>query len=171
MPVDQLLRLTLRDGSAVVVRPLERSDRAVFLDTVSRLSDRSRYLRFAAPKPGLSKREVDALVDIDHHAREALMAFDPTTGRGVAVVRYAALPEEPGAVDVAVTVIDAWQGRGLGSALLTELIARARRNGYATLRATVLADNAASIGMLRRAGFRRVAIDGALWDYARGLDA
>jgi RimJ/RimL family protein N-acetyltransferase len=163
-------RLALRDGSAVVVRSLEPTDRAAFLDWGRRLSDESRYLRFAAPKPGLSKREVDALTGMDHHAREALIAFDARTGRVVAVVRYAELPDEPGVVDVAATVSDDWQGRGLGAALMTELIARAREEGHAAARASVLAGNHASIGMLRRAGFQRETMDGPMWDYAIALD-
>jgi hypothetical protein len=56
--------------------------------------------------------------DVDHHAREALLAIDPFTRRGVAVVRYIQLPGEPGVVELAATVADDWQGIGLGSALL-----------------------------------------------------
>jgi L-amino acid N-acyltransferase YncA len=127
-------------------------------------------MRFAAPKPGLTTREVDAFLDIDHHAREALMAFDAQTGHGVAVVRYVEMPDKRGVVDVAATVIDERQGRGLGTALIAELVARARDEGHSALRATVLAGNSASIGMLRRADFRREAMGGSLWEYALALD-
>ena len=72
-----------------------------------------------------------------------------------AVARFAALPDKEGVVDVAVTVGDRWQGRGLGTALLARLIERASDEGHPALHATVLAENRASIAMLRRVGFVR----------------
>jgi GNAT superfamily N-acetyltransferase len=153
-------RLTLRDGGVVEVRPLERTDRAEIAAAIGRLSDQSRYLRFATPKPRLSERELDYLVDVDHHDREALVAIDPLTGHGVAVVRYARVPDEPDAVEVAATVADEWQGRGLGGALLAALTERARDEGHAALRASTLAINHRSISMLRSAGFRACSCGG-----------
>lgn len=77
------------------------------------------------------------------------------TGDVVGVARFAALPDKRGVVDVAVTVGDRWQGRGLGTALLARLIDRARGERHLALHADVLAENTASIAMLRRAGFGR----------------
>lgn len=146
-------RVTLRDGRVVDVRPLEPRDRRALAIAVARLSDETRYLRFATPKPHLTERELDFLVGVDHHSHEAILAVDPRTGHGVAVVRYVEVPGEQGVAEIAATVADDWQGRGLGRALLSKLAARAREEGYATLRASVLATNRRSIAMLRRAGF------------------
>jgi L-amino acid N-acyltransferase YncA len=82
-----------------------------------------------------------------------VLATDAATRDVVGVARFAALPDEEGVVDVAVTVGDLWQGRGLGTALLARLIERARDEGHLVLHATVLAENRASIAMLRHAGF------------------
>jgi RimJ/RimL family protein N-acetyltransferase len=147
-------RIALPDGGVVAVRPLRRGDRAELAAAVERLSERSRYLRFAAPKPRLTERELDHLVAVDHHGSEALVAFDPATGRGIAVARYAPVPGAPGVADVAVTVADEWQGRGLGTALLARLVARATAESHVALRASVLSVNRASLALLRRAGFR-----------------
>ncbi len=147
-------RIELPDGGVVTVRPLRRGDRAELAAAVERLSERSRYLRFAAPKPRLTERELDHLVAVDHHGTEALVAFDPATGRGIAVARYAPLPGAPRVADVAVTVADEWQGRGLGTALLARLVERAAAEGHVALRADVLAVNRPSLALLRRAGFR-----------------
>ena len=87
-------RLQLADGSEVVIRPLERADRAGIKAAIARLSDESRYFRFATAKPRLSERELDHLVDGDHHRHEALVAIDAATGEGVAVVRYVELNGE-----------------------------------------------------------------------------
>jgi hypothetical protein len=73
--------LRLRDGRVVAVRPLEPSDRPLLAAAIRQLSDHSRYLRFAGAKPRMTERELDHLVDIDHHAHEALLAIDPLTAR------------------------------------------------------------------------------------------
>ena len=158
-------RLTLRDGRVVDVRPLERSDRAGLAAAVRRLSDETRYLRFATAKPRLTKRELDFLVDVDHHRHEAIVAIDPTTRRGVAAVRYVQVPGEPDVAEIAATVTDDWQGRGLGTALLGQLAARARDEGYAAFRASVLASNQRSIAMLLAAGFTPLPSGGLLREY------
>jgi GNAT superfamily N-acetyltransferase len=137
---------------------------------VSRLSDETRYLRFATPKPRLTERELDFLLNVDHHSHEAILALDPSTGRGVAVVRYVEVSSEPGVVEIAATVADDWQGQGLGRALLERVASRAREEGYVTLRASVLAANERSIKMLRRAGFAPHAGSGILREYELALD-
>jgi RimJ/RimL family protein N-acetyltransferase len=162
-------RLTLRDGRVVDVRPLERSDREGLAAAVGRLSDQTRYLRFAAAKPRLTNRELDFLVDVDHHRHGAIVAIDPSTGRGVAAVRYVQVLGEPGVAEIAATVTDEWQGRGLGTALLAQLAARAREEGYSALRASVLASNRRSIAMLIAAGFAPLATGGTLREYQLAL--
>jgi len=162
---DRSGRVTLRDGRVVTVRPLEPSDREGLAAAVRRLSPETRYLRFASPKPHLTKRELDFLVNIDHHRHEAILATDPTTGRGIAVVRYVEIPQEPGTVEIAATVADDWQGHGLGPALLAQLAQRAREEGHSAVRAAVLATNQRSIAMLTRAGFASLKSQGTLREY------
>jgi GNAT superfamily N-acetyltransferase len=101
----------------------------------------------------MTDRELDFLLDVDHHQREALLAVDPSTGDDVAIVRYVEIPGEPRVAEIAAIVADDWQEVGLGRALLGQLVARAREEGYSTLRANVLAVNKRAIAMLLRAGF------------------
>lgn len=161
--------LKLRDGRVVAVRPLERCDRPLLAAAIGRLSERSRYLRFATAKPRMTKGELDHLVDVDHHAHEALLATDPLTGQGVAVVRYVHVPGEARVVELAVTVADDWQGIGLASALLARLMQRASDEGHSTFRASVLAVNHRSIKMLLRAGFTGRSGGGVLLEYELAL--
>lgn len=161
--------LTLDDGRVVEIRPLEREDRDGLAGAVSRLSEQTRYLRFASSKPRLTNRELDYLLDVDHHSREALLAIDPETRRGVAVVRYVEVGGEPRAVEIAATVADEWQGHGLGGALLVRLARRAREEGYAALRASVLAGNRRSIAMLLGAGFKPYSGGGIMREYELSL--
>jgi RimJ/RimL family protein N-acetyltransferase len=162
-------KLTLQDGTVLLVRPLEPEDRERLDAAVAKLSPQSRYLRFAAPKPRLTKADLDHLLDLDHHDREALLAFDPSTGEGIAVARYAPVTGQAHVVEVAVTVTDAYQGRGAGTALTALLTERARAEGVVALRAVTLAENTRAIAMLRRGGFRPVGRDGAMLEFELGL--
>ena len=161
--------LVLRDGARLLVRPLEPNDRATLAEAIGRLSETSRYLRFAAPKPRVTKADLDLLLDVDHHDHEALLAIDPQTRDGVAVARYVRLRDEPAAAEVAVTVADAWQGRGVGTALTALLAERARAEGVVRLRAVTLDANFRAKQMLRSRGFAARGREGALVDYELAL--
>ena len=158
-------QLTLSDDRVVGVRPLERRDREGLADAISRLSPQTRYLRFANAKPHMSSRELDFLVDVGRREHRALLAVDPATGWGVAVVRYVQLQAEPSVAEIAATVSDDWQGRGLGTAMVVQLIEQARDDGFSALRASVLATNKRSIAMLQRAGFGPLPSHGTLREY------
>src|SRR4029079_6642514 len=92
----------------------------------------------------------------------ALLAIDPLTRDGIAVARYVALRDEPDAAEIAVTVADDWQGRGVGTALTDLLIARAREEGFGHLRAIAMGETRRAVRMLRRGGFRSVSAGGGL---------
>jgi len=65
------------------------------------------------------------------------------------------LRDDPSAADIAVTVDDAWRRRGIGTALLDELLRR-RPAGVERLITHVAADNRASLALLARAGKARL---------------
>ena len=88
----------------------------------------------------LSAAQLDYLVDVDHHDHEAIVAVDPISGEGLAVARYIRSNEDAEVAEVAVTVADDWQGRGLGRALLDRLSYRARREGVRRFTAPVQSD-------------------------------
>jgi RimJ/RimL family protein N-acetyltransferase len=157
--------VTLNDHRVVDVRPLERRDRKGLAQAISRLSAQTRYLRFANAKPHMSARELDFLVDVGRPEHRALLAVDPATGQGVGVVRYVQLRAEPSVAEIAATVSDDWQGRGLGSAMVALLIEQARDDEFSALRASVLAANKRSIAMLLRSGFTPRPGHGSLREY------
>jgi RimJ/RimL family protein N-acetyltransferase len=141
--------VVLRDGSAVLIRPVRRADAPLLADGFARLSDRSRRLRFLSPKQELSPVELGYFTDVDHHDHEALGALDHADGRGVGIARYVRDADDPQAAEIAVTVIDDWQGRGLGTELVAQLSARARSEGIRRFTAQVAADNPAMARLLR----------------------
>jgi ribosomal protein S18 acetylase RimI-like enzyme len=140
----------LRDGAMVFVRQVQRTDAELLADGFTRLSSRSRQLRFLIGKNALSAKELHYFTDIDHHDHEALGAIDVATGRGVGVARFIRAAGDPASADVAITVVDEWQGRGVGIALMTRLACRAQEEGIRYFSALVAADNAAVLGLLRR---------------------
>src|SRR6201996_7910153 len=105
---------TLRDGSTVLIRQVRRSDAPLLADGFARLSARSRQMRFLSPKRSLSAAELRFLTEVDHHDHEAIGALSPADGRGVGIARYIREPSDPAAAEIAVTIVDDWQGRGLG---------------------------------------------------------
>lgn len=145
-------RTVLRDGSEVLIRPVQSADARLLADGFARLSARSRQMRFLAPKKELSLAELRYLTEVDHHDHEALGAVDYASGRGVGVARYVRSADDSQAAEIAVTVVDEWQGRGLGAELVAQLSERARREGIRRFTALVAADNAAMAGLARNIG-------------------
>src|SRR3954451_14656825 len=118
----------LRDGAEVLVRPVRPEDKPLFGAGWSHLSDASVYKRFLVPRDALTVDELAFFTELDHVDHEAIGALDPVSGEGVGVARYVRDRERPHVAEAAVTVVDAWQHRGLGSRLLRRLCARAAEN-------------------------------------------
>src|SRR5215831_2430990 len=136
-------RVVLRDGSKVVIRPVRSEDAPLLADGFTRLGPASRQLRFLRRKDELSAAELRHYTHVDHHDHEALGALEHTGGRGVGIARYVRDADDPHAAEIAVTVVDDWQGRGLGTELLIRLSARARSEGICRFTALVADDNMA----------------------------
>jgi RimJ/RimL family protein N-acetyltransferase len=147
--------LVLADGRRLRIRPIEREDRDRLRRLFMRLSPESRYRRYLTPKPALSERELDHLLDIDHVHHEALAAIDESDGSFVAAARYVQLPDEPDVADVAIEVVDDLQRQGIGTALAIHTLERARANGFTRVTAITLSDNAPARSLLSRLQFRR----------------
>jgi GNAT superfamily N-acetyltransferase len=142
-------RTALLSGGVVArLRPLTPADRTFYLAGFEHLSPESRRLRFFGPKPSLSEAEVDYFIDVDHHDHEAIVAT--ALGQGLGVARYIRDRNDPQVADVAVAVVDGWQRRGVGTALLGHLAERAQEEGIDRLRAQVLPSNQGMLALLRR---------------------
>lgn len=140
----------LRDGTPVRVRPLVAEDRPLLLAGFRALSLRSRRARFLY---GVSDtqfaRMLPILLDtVDQRAHLALVLY--ADGQPIGVGRLRRFTADPAAADLAVTIADDWQGRGAGSVLARELLARA--GDLREIRTVVSADNTASLRMLARLG-------------------
>jgi GNAT superfamily N-acetyltransferase len=148
--------IRLRDGREVLVRPVRAADKPLFVRGWERFGTESRYRRFLGTKQRLSTRELAFFTELDHIDHEAIGALDPETGEGLGVARYMRDKERPHAAEAAVSVIDAMQGVGLGSALLTRLTYRAAQNGVRCFTASLLTSNHSMLRLFEKLGTVRV---------------
>ncbi len=145
----------LRDGTRAVIWSLLPGDREALREAYEHLSPESKLHRFLTPVPHLTETMLDHLVDevdgVDHVARVLFVLEDSKLGVPAGVARMIRYTDEPTVADVAVTVADEFQGRGVASALLAELMDR-RLEGVECILTEVVADNPASLAMLRALG-------------------
>jgi GNAT superfamily N-acetyltransferase len=152
-------RVTLRDGTEIIVRPVRAEDAPLLLEGFEEhFSEQSRYQRFLGAKRGMSPRELAYFTDVDHERHEAVGALDAVSGEGIGIARF--VREGPGAAEAAVAVADEWQGRGVGGVLLERLAARARELGVARFTASLLTTNRAMLALFARLGEMEVAHEG-----------
>jgi RimJ/RimL family protein N-acetyltransferase len=134
----------------VLLRPIRPGDAPALTQLYDRLSPESAYQRFFAVMRRLPPDWARILADVDHDRRAAIVAAGPD-GELIGVARYGT---EPGAdaAEIAVVVQDAWQGRGLGTILLSALLDHAVSRGITKFLAYVLADNHRMLRLIRRQG-------------------
>lgn len=147
----------LDDGSAVSLRAIRRDDGPRLVEMAGRCSDRTLYYRFFSPPPlPITDAALDRLVDVDGHRRVAIVAYlgAGDDERVVAVGRWDVVEDDAASAEVAFIVEDAYQGMGLGSALLGNLAAMAPRHGIQRFEAEVLGDNRPMLHVFGHAGYR-----------------
>src|SRR5215207_4093125 len=149
-------RLTLRDGSVVIVRPLEQDDRPLVQAVFDRMGEEARYRRFLGYKKRLSARDLETLTAVDHHRHEAIVALDAETGEALGMARMLQERSRPDTAEASVAVVDAWQGRGLGGMLMDRVVRRAREEGVRRFTAVLLTRNVAMLHLFERVGAVRV---------------
>jgi RimJ/RimL family protein N-acetyltransferase len=159
-PLSVASRLALRDGTCVSLRPLVPEDRALVEAAFERMSDRSRFLRFFSPVPRLPRRMLDQLMAVDQVRHVALAAIHD--GECVGVVRYVVDRDDPSAADFAISVIDAYQGRGLGRALVEAIADVAAARGVRRLTLDIHPENRVMLALARSLGVRLAVVDGTM---------
>lgn len=162
-------RVLIRDGVTYQIRPLGRDDRALLVACFEALSPASRRLRFFSAKQALSAADLDHLTQVDgeDHLAYAVLRLDQA-GRECEILGVArCIRLGPGAdtAELAIGVVDHAQGRGLGSALLDQLIEAAHARAIRRLRFEVLADNEAMRALAQRLGGRARWLDDGVLEY------
>jgi len=132
----------LIDGVPLTIRPIRADDSDALRAMHRGLTERTIYQRFLGLHPELTPQEADYFTHVDGVRRFALVAAAPD-GSLVAVGRYDRLPPDWLTAEVAFVVADAYQHHGLGTALVSMLVAHARTAGVQSFVADVLTSNRA----------------------------
>jgi ribosomal protein S18 acetylase RimI-like enzyme len=158
--------LELTDGTKVLVRPIVPEDEPLLHEAVAAMSERTVYFRFFSPLKRMPDALAHRLAVVDYNDRFALVATDNHRAkeRIVGVARYDRVVNTDVA-EVAVAVIDEFQRRGLGSALMTILGKVATEHGIKTFTLIVLPENQQMLGLLRKMGWiHRAKLSGGVYD-------
>lgn len=136
--------MPIKDGVILTLSPIIKTDKELFEEGIEELSLESRFARFGQGVGNLSQRELDYLTDVDQRNHVAWGAAIEEEVAGVG--RY--ILQDGTTAEVAVTVLDAMQRRGIGRALFAALVAVARADGIHELAFETRADNKAVMSMI-----------------------
>ena len=150
-PAELARGVRLRDGTYLRIRPIRPDDEPRLVELYDRLGTHTAYQRFFTVMRRLSPDWARFFANVDYQERLALVAERDTAAgpQLVGVGRYEP-SDEPETAEVAFVVEDGWQGRGLGTVLLADLLDAAVARGIRRFRAYVLADNPRMLGLLAR---------------------
>lgn len=154
-PAHLVKQVQLSDGVNLTIRPIRPEDAEIEQEFVRRLSPQSRYFRFMQAVSELTQSMLIRFTQIDYDREMALIAVEEDEqGREtqVAVARYTVNPDQD-SCEFALTVADEWQGRGIGSQLLRELMDVARSRGLSLIEGEVLAENRNMLSLMERLDF------------------
>jgi acetyltransferase len=145
------MEFALKNGTRVLVRPIEPTDKAELEAGLHRLSDATVHKRFLAPKPRFTAAELRYLTEVDGHDHVALVAEEVEHPDViVAVGRWVRWPDDPEAAEAAIVVADPLQGKGLGSLLADLLAHEAICHDVHRFTATLLGENVAAHRLMGR---------------------
>jgi len=144
----------LRDGARAWIRPVQPEDKARIEHGMKLLSPETRYLRFFNDAAELGGDLLQYLTEVDQQDHVAWIAVNHLLPGepGIGIARFIILPDDPSTAELALTVVDEYQGLGLGAALMNILLVRAEQLGIRALRAIVLPDNHRVLRWMRRLG-------------------
>jgi acyl-CoA hydrolase/GNAT superfamily N-acetyltransferase len=145
---------TFKDGLEIRFRPIKPSDERLLREFFYSHSAETIYQRYHIPMKSLSPQQIQQLCTLDYDRQIALIGLVPhgEADRIVAVGRYE-LDPSTGMAEVAFTVHDELQGRGIGTWLMKRLIEVARNRGVRGFVGSVLSGNVKMLNLFHRSGF------------------
>jgi len=151
--------VNLRDETEVFLRPVKKTDAPLLLELFDKLSPSSVRLRFLSLLHSLPDDLVRQFTHVDYKKSFGLVALsDKENSRPVIGVARYAYDSERELPELAVVVRDDWQGKGLGSILLSRVIDIGRENGFSRFEATINPQNKTIMNI-----FRHIGVDYKIW--------
>jgi acyl-CoA synthetase (NDP forming) len=160
----------LTDGATVEVRAGRPEDFAAVQEMHTKMSEDNLYLRFFSMSPAVAEQEARRICRDPAPDHAALLAV--LDGKVVGCGTYEQQGAGSPSAEVAFTVADEVQNRGVGTLLLEHLISLARGRGFRAFRAETLTENALMLKVFADAGLRpqRSLVDG-VYDFTFPLPA
>lgn len=146
----------LGDGTSYVIRPIQANDKDRIIGLFNQLSPESRYLRFAHAISKLPDEFLEDILHLDYKTEMALLAVihgtsDPEEVIGIA--RYVSPPNSQ-ECEFSISVSDHYASHGIGTQLMVDLIAHAKRNGLTKMVGYVLSANTKMLRLVGDLGFQ-----------------
>jgi len=141
------------DGAELFFRPVKASDERLFQEYMYRLSERSVYLRFFQVRRAFPHELAQEMVAVDYEEHLALVGtLGSSDASPVVAAGHWILNPSENMAEVAFSVEDSYQGRGVGTHLLHFLMRVARERGIRGFRASVIAANAPMLKVFQKSG-------------------
>jgi acetyltransferase len=140
-------RVKLKGGEEVLLRPIKTTDTKLAKDFYERLSARTKYLRFFTPKKEATEDRIKKFTTVDYKASIVVIAISGDEMVGAA--RYDWDKDEK-YLEMAETVRDDWQGKGLGTVLFRHIMKIAKDNGYNSMTVLILGENKKALNILKK---------------------
>lgn len=170
------LELVLKDGRLLLIRSIRPDDKAALADAFRQLSKESVHSRFLSFKKELGEVELAYLTELDfiHHVGLVAILPEIDPGKIVGIARYIVIDQESSDLlaEVALVVVDQYQAKGIGTALLKCLAAIALKAGIPTFEAYILRENLHIRDLFEHCGYRiHSEVDGDLLKLFMNVDA
>ena len=140
--VESLIKCEL-DGHSITIRPISIQDMTLESDFIEHLSAETKHYRFFGAINNVPEKVLKAFCDVDGKSSMAFIATEQLNGEEIeiGVCRYV-VTGNPDIHEMAVTIADEWQYKGLGKLLMNQLIGYAKSHGVKSIYSVELADNA-----------------------------
>lgn len=121
-----------REGNSFLIRPITPSDKDYLKIGLKEMTPESRRQRFQSGKNDFSEKELKYLTEVDMHDHIAFVACIKKEPHDLpaGVIRGIKDKNQPLKLEIAITIIDHYQGRGLGLAMMNKLESYAKNHGY-----------------------------------------
>lgn len=148
------------DGASLMIREVVPGDRRLLELGFSHLSQRSRYFRFLAAHPKLTADDIARFTaaNSEDHVAIGALCMQGHQSDPVGIARFIRLADRESAAEFAITIVDRYQGRGIGSTLLGVLAKFGRRVGLSEFIGLVHVDNELMLRMLEQLGGHQTAV-------------
>ncbi len=146
--------LQLADGTELLIRPIRPEDATMEQTMIHHLSPQTIYFRFMQAIQELTPEMLMRFTQIDYDQEMAFVAvvLQDEQEMEVGVARYVTNPDK-NSCEFAIVIADAWQGKGIGSRLMQQLIKHAQQQGLSVMEGEILVENRGMLALMNKLGF------------------